>query len=63
MEKSLKDLMIQQIEGYGSFDFYFERGDNNARSFTSYKEWLHSLSNENFLRAYNSIKEVINNLD
>jgi hypothetical protein len=59
----MRKLIIDLISGSGCWDYCFKRGDDKASNFSTYKEWLESLSDEDILAAYDRVKEVINNLD
>lgn len=61
--KTLKELMVEEIKGYDWCDYAFKRGDNNAKSFVKYEDWLNSLSDDDFLWRYNDVKGVIDKLD
>ncbi len=54
----LRELMIKRIEYHGGFDYCFERGDDNAKAFKTYAKWLESLSDDDFLDAYDRTREA-----
>jgi hypothetical protein len=55
--------MIKEIAAYGWLDNCWERGDNDARSFASYADWLRSLSDSELLAAYNRVTTAEAQLD
>jgi hypothetical protein len=57
----MRDLIIKRIKDLGCWDNYFERGDNNAKSFSSYEDYLKSLSNEELLFTFKHVTVVVNN--
>lgn len=59
----LRKRMTDEIEPYEWLDDYYERGDNNAKAFSIYREWLNSLSFSDFLDIYNQVREKSRNLD
>lgn len=64
--KSLKDLMIAEISGYGWLDDnYKHRWDLISLEQNRYKysNYLLNLSDEDFLYTYNRVKEDSDDLD
>jgi hypothetical protein len=59
----LRELMTKEIAFYSWLDYVYERGDYEARSFPTYKSWLESLSDDEFLSRYNDVRDRINDLD
>lgn len=45
---NLRQIMTAGIKASGWMDVHFERGDMNAKDFSSYEEWLNSLSDRIF---------------
>lgn len=54
---------MQRLKHSEWLNFYYKRGDKNARSFASYEEWLKSLDDEDLLDNYLEIRDAQNNLD
>ena len=61
--ENLKILMIKNIVNYEWLDYCWERGDNNAKNFKTYTEWLLSLEDSNFLEAYDRNMDSQKDLD
>lgn len=62
-DKSLRGLMTREIKDYGYCDYAFKRGDDNAKSFKSYEDWLNSLDDDDFLASFVRTKDRADNLD
>ena len=60
---ALRDLMIQEIKDYGWLDYAYERGDDNAKDYQNYAHWLEHLDAEEFLAAYNRVRDRQATLD
>ena len=60
---TLRDLMTKEIAQYGWMDYAFERGDDSAKEFSSYENWLHSLDDGDFLYSYKRVRDYENGLD
>jgi hypothetical protein len=58
--RNLKDLMIEELVGYGWLDREFKKLNANP---ASYVDWLKSLRDEDFLAKYNDMREIIATLD
>lgn len=62
--KTLREIMTDQHRQSGWLDFSFTYGDRNAKSFNGdYVAWLNSLDDDEFLDAYNRVREAESNLD
>lgn len=60
---TLRDIMTKEIAQHGWMDYAFERGDDNAKEFSSYVNWLNSLDDEDFLYCYKRVRDYENSLD
>ena len=62
--KTLRQLMTEEIMGYGWLDYEYKRIHLNERPTPEiYTIWLDTLSDEDFLFAYNRVREAIDRLD
>jgi hypothetical protein len=60
---NLRQIMTNEIKASGWMDSWYKRGDMNAENFSSYEEWLNSLSDSDFLFSYNRVRDFENELD
>ncbi|MGH2611482.1 MAG: hypothetical protein ACRDFB_00360 [Rhabdochlamydiaceae bacterium] len=59
----MRELIINQIKGYGWLDSHWDRYDNRPYDAQSYENWLKTLSNEDLLCSYNWIRDREAELD
>jgi hypothetical protein len=59
MKKNLRELIISEIKVTGElYDWSFKRGDNNARAFKTYEEYLVSLNDYDLLATYRLVVQA-----
>lgn len=57
----LRQIMHKQICVMGGYsDYCYKRGDQKAKEFKNYSDWLDSLPNDEFLDAFNRVRDAEN---